>query len=120
MQTARARSAYADTLGQMATERAALLPLHEFLARLGAWQTQQTPDSRTALDDSFRGIVTAYDARGARLVADTPSLPGLTLATGSLTPNPADDPRDVSDYSLDLGHMALGHASLANDEPSNP
>jgi len=77
----------------MVTEQAALLPLHDFLARLEAWQTEQ---SNTALDElraSFERIVSAYGGLGGRLTAVAPPLAQLELLAGTLAGEPHQDGR---------------------------
>ena len=68
----------------MPTEKAALLPLHDFLAQLSAWQDDPSDDRLSELRSTFERITSAYGVRGAHLTVDVPPLAPLEVGTGSL------------------------------------
>src|SRR4051794_30066230 len=68
----------------MATEEVALLPLHDFLARLQSWQSGASDSVAAALTASFERLPSSYGARGALVTADIPPLPTLPLGAGPL------------------------------------
>jgi signal transduction histidine kinase len=96
----------------MVTEQAALLPLHEFLAELQMWQSDQSDDQLSALRRSFERIAAAYEARGAYLAADLPPLAPVSVGAGSLRTPESLARADLPQRTLRVVGVEKGQATL--------
>ena len=104
----------------MVTEQAALLPLHDFLARLEAWQTEQSNSALDELRASFERIVSAHGALGARLTADAPPLARIQMGAGTLAveaggPDATAARPSLTEHALDVSGTQREHATLIVD-----
>lgn len=97
----------------MATEQA-LLPLHDFLAQLQAWQTDRSPEQLELLSASIKKIADAYGAAGVRLAVGIPPLAPLDVGAGSLRDGQPPAGR-TSKHKLRLPPDAHGAAELIVD-----
>jgi signal transduction histidine kinase len=98
----------------MATEQAALLPLHDFLARLQDWQSKQSDAHGDDLRSSFDRVVRAHGALGARLSAEIPRLADLDIRTGSLT-SPGSSPETLTRRNVPIDGANGASATLTVD-----
>jgi signal transduction histidine kinase len=67
----------------MATEQA-LLPMHDFLAQLQAWQSDRSPEQLELLRSSLDRVATQHGATGVHLHFDGPPLAPIDLGAGTL------------------------------------
>jgi signal transduction histidine kinase len=100
----------------MATETAALLPLHDFLSQLQAWQTDRSADQLERLRMSLGHIGDAYGATGILLDVEVPPLSRLTAGVGTLREGAASDAH-LTTHDLVLPARAEGIAKLVVDGP---
>ena len=98
----------------MATDQAAVLPMHDFLSQLQAWQTDRSTDQLERLRTSIKRIADAYGAAGVLFEIDVPPLAVLKLGTGTLQDE--DDSRpQLTTHTLALPSDAQGHAAIVVD-----
>jgi signal transduction histidine kinase len=99
----------------MPTESAALLPLHDFLAQLSAWQDDPSADRLTELRSTFERITSAYGVRGAHLTVDVPPLAPLEVGTGSLGASTSVLPSTLTEREIEIAPAVGAHALLRVD-----
>ncbi|HEY7024904.1 MAG TPA: GAF domain-containing sensor histidine kinase [Candidatus Limnocylindrales bacterium] len=98
----------------MVSERAALLPMHEFLSQLQKWQTDRSADQLDHLRTSLNRIADAYGALGVLLEIDVPPLAALEVGTGTLRDPDASRP-EVTAHEIALPSDARGTARMVVD-----
>ena len=98
----------------MAARHAALLPLHDFLSQLQAWQTDRSPDQLDRLRMSINRIADAYGAAGVYLTVNIPPLAPIELGAGTLRDGNVSASRPAL-HPLTLPPDASGSAALIVD-----
>lgn len=88
---------------QPMTQATALLPVHEFLAKLDQWRSEPSAERRTELAATLDRVAAAYGCAGVRLQLSGATLPELDVAVGSLVgqPRPEIVPRDLAVEPMD-------------------
>jgi signal transduction histidine kinase len=98
----------------MATERGVLLPLHDFLSQMEAWQTDSSPDQLQRVRASVARIAVAYGASGVLLEVALPPLAPLSVGSGTLEMADAADASGTK-HDLDVPAHTAGTARLVVD-----
>jgi signal transduction histidine kinase len=103
----------------MATHQVALLPVHDFQARLHEWRQEPSDDALHSLCESFDRVLNAYGVNGALLTVDAPPLPRLVVAAGSLSAGESASAQG-RERSLDIGAAGNAKATLRVDGSDSP
>src|SRR4051812_42014773 len=95
----------------MASEPAALLPLHDFLSQLQGWQSDRSAEQLDRLRTSITRIADAYGATGVGLEVQLPPLAPLSVGAGTLRAE-QDSPASLTVHELAVPADANGTARL--------